>query len=193
MASKQQPESGATQRRTDATQLLKITTCEKSVYFIRFQFPRATQHRGSTRLPGLSLHFSHDLHLIPSSRMRLGSTWVTLGWWPGARGSSVTSTLAPAWRSASGLTSSCLNRTDFLILNAARDPDSTTSLMFVPGFFRFLRWTRKQEQSFRERRLCMLVLALQIARPPSQKTLAVATVKNYSFHFYIFPLRLAKR
>lgn len=165
----------AVQRRTDATHLLNITTCEKSVYFICFHFPRATQHRGSIRPPGLSLHFSHDLHLNPSWRTRLGSTWVMLGWWHEARVSSVTSSLALVWRSASGLLasdtlSSCLNLTDFLILKAARDPDSTTSLMLVPGFFLFLR-TPKQEQSFRERRLYMLVLPLQRARQTSQKSL----------------------
>lgn len=165
----------AIQRRTDATPLLKITTCEKSVYFIRLHSPRARQHRRSIRPPGLSLHFSHDLHLILSSRTRLGSSWVMLGWWPQARGSSVTSPLASVWRSASGLTAfntplSCLKRTDFLILKAARDPDSTTSLMFVPGFFLFLR-TPKQEQSFRERRLYMLVPALQIATQTSQRSL----------------------
>lgn len=165
----------AIQRRTDATQLLKITTCEKSVYFISFHFPWATQHRGSTRSLGLSLHFSHDLHLIPSWRTRLGSTWATLSWWPVARVSSVTPPSAPVWRSASGLTASdtppsCLNLTDFLILKAARDPDSTTSLMFVPGFFLFLQ-NPKQEHSFREKRLYMLVLPLQTARQSSQKSL----------------------
>lgn len=190
MASKQQPESGPYR---GATQLLKITTCEKSVHFIRFRFPRATQHRGSIRPPGLSLHFSHDLHLIPSLRTRLGSTWVTLGWWPEARVSSVTSPLAPVRRSASGLTASdtpqsCLNLTDFLILKAARDPDSTTSLMFVPGFFLFLR-TPKQEQSFRERRLYMSVLPLQTARQTSHKSLwrhRWKSEEQLQLHFSIF-------
>lgn len=169
MASKQpeQPYRGA-------AQLLKITMCEKS-FFIRFHFPRVAHHCGSIRPPGLSLHFSHDLHLIPSSRTRLGSTWVTLGWWPKARVSSPTSPLAPVWRSASGLAasdmpSSCLNLTDFLILKAARDPDSTTSRMFVLGFFLFLR-TPKQEQSFRERRLYMFGLLSEAVGPTSQKSL----------------------
>lgn len=195
MASKQQPESGPYRG------LLKITTCEKSVYFIRFHSPRATQRRGSIRPPGPSLHFSHDLHLIPSSRTRLGSARVTLGRWPRARASSVTPPLAPVLRCARGLTASDtsgLNLTDFLILKATRDPDSATSLMFVPGFLRFLR-TPKQEQSFRERRLYMLSLAPQIARRRSQtKPLASPSeewrmVTNMFIHFYIFPLGLTKK
>lgn len=130
----------------DSPRLLKITACEKSVYFVRLHFPRATRHPGSARPTGPSLHFSRDLHLIPSLRTRLDSTWAML--------------LAPGRRPGVGFdlfgaSSSCLNLTDFLILKAASDPDSTTSFMFVPGFFLFLR-TPKQEQSFRDRRLYMM-------------------------------------
>lgn len=153
------------QARTDSSRLLKITTCEKSVYFIRLHFPRATQHPGSTRPAGLSLHLSCDLHLIPPCRTQLGSTWVLLGLWPRSRVSWATPPPALGRRPGVGFTlfgtsPSCLNLTDFLILKAASDPDSTTSFMFVPGFFLFLR-TPKQEQSFRDRRLYMAVWLLQ--------------------------------
>lgn len=139
--------------------LLKITTCEKSVYFIRLHFRRGRRHPGSTRPAGLSLHFSRDLHLIPPCRTPLGSTWVLLGLWPRSRVSWATPPRALVRRPGVGFTlfgtsPSCLNLTDFLILKAASDPDSTTSFMLVPGFFLFLR-TPKQEQSFRDRRLYM--------------------------------------
>lgn len=145
--------------RTDSSQLLKITTCEKSVSFIRLHFP------GSTRPTGLSLRFSRDLHLIPPCRTRLDSTWVLLGLWPRSRVSWATPLPVLGRRPGVGFilfgtSPSCLNLTDFLILKAASDPDSTTSFMFVPGFFLFLR-TPKQEQSFRDRRLYMAVWLLQ--------------------------------
>lgn len=154
------------QARTGSSRLLKITTCEKSVYFIRLHFPRATQHPGSTPPTGPSLHFSPDLHLIPPCRTRLDSTWVLLGLWPKSRVSLATPPPPALGRRPGvgfpllGASPSCLNLTDFLILKAASDPDSTTSFMFVPGFFLFLR-TPKQEQSFRDRRLYMLVRLLQ--------------------------------
>lgn len=153
------------QARTDSSPPLKITTCEKSVCFIRLHFPRARQHPGSTPPTGPSLHFSRDLHLIPPCRTRLDSTWVPLGLWPKSRASRATPPPALGRRPGVGFTlcatsPSCLNLTDFLILKAASDPDSTTSFMFVPGFFLFLR-TPKQEQSFRDRRLNMAVRLLQ--------------------------------
>lgn len=136
----------AVQARADATRLLKISSCEKSVYLIRSRIPRASQHPGSTCPRGLSLHFSRDLHLIPSWRPWVGCTWVILGSWP----------------ALFGMSSSSWNLTDFLILKTSRDPDFTTSFKLVPGFFLFLR-TPKQEQSFRDSRVYMMVLSLHFS------------------------------
>lgn len=53
--------------------LLKISMYEKSVsvHFLRLDCPRATVHPGPSYPTGLALHFSCDLHLIPSTRTRL--------------------------------------------------------------------------------------------------------------------------
>lgn len=138
------------------TQHLKITTCEKSVYFLRLCSPGATEHPRPTYPPGLSLHFSCDLHLIPSTRTMLGLTpWTTLGLWLGAAElSSLTSSLDLVWWFVLRMSSSCLNLTAFLILNDASEPDWNTSFILVPGFFRFLP-TPKHGQSFRKKRVNM--------------------------------------
>lgn len=136
----------------------------KSVYFLHFCSPKATQHPRPTSPQGLSLHFSGDLHLIPSTRTMLGLTlWTTLGLSLGAEdSSSLTSLLDPLWwcRAAyvPSVSSSCLNLTSFLILKDASEPDWNTSFILVPGFFLFLR-APKQEQSFREKRVSMILVA----------------------------------
>lgn len=133
----------------------------KSDYFLHFCCPKATQHPRPTSPQGLSLHFSGDLHLIPFTRTMLGLTlWMTLGLWLGAEdSSSLTSLLDPLWWCSAAfvpsVSSSCLNRTTFLILKDASEPDWNTSFILVPGFFLFLR-APKQEQSFREKRVSMI-------------------------------------
>ncbi len=144
------------------SQLLKITKCEKSVYFLRLHSPGAIEHPGPTYPPGLALHFRCDLHLIPSTRTMLGLTpWTTLGLWLGAEESScLTSSLDPVCGCSlafcRSMSSSCLNLTSFLILKDARAPDWNTAFILVPGFLLFLR-TPKHPQSFKEKRVNMTI------------------------------------
>ena len=134
--------------------------CEKSVYFLRLRSPRAIEHPGPTYPPGLALHFSCDLHLIPSTRTTLVLTpWTTLGLWLGAEESScLTSSLDPVWccrvAFSVSMSTSGLNLTAFLILKDASEPDWSTSFILVPGLFLCLR-APKQPQSLREKRVNM--------------------------------------
>lgn len=146
------------------TQLLKITMCEESVYFLRLHSPRAIEHPGPTYPPGLALHFSCDLHLIPSTRTALGLTpWTTLSSWLEVEESScLTSSLDPArWCSLAfffSMSSSCLNVTFFffLIFTDECGPDWYATFILVAGFLFFLR-TPKHPQSFRDKRVNMTI------------------------------------
>lgn len=139
---------------TVTTQLLKITVCEKSVYFLRLHPPRATEHPRPTYPPGLASHFSCDLHLIPSTRTMLGLTsWTTLDSGLGAEdGSGLTSSSDPVWSSDTEFGN--LNLTVPLRLKDASDPDLTTSFILVPGFLLLLR-TPKHPQSLRRANMTM--------------------------------------
>lgn len=145
---------GCTGMHTVTTQLLKITVCEKSVYFLRLHPPRAIEHPGPTYPPGLASHFSCDLHLIPSTRTTLGLTsWATLVSGLGAEeGSCLTSSSDPVWSCDTEL--GTLNLTVPLRLKDASDPDLTTSFILVPGFL-FLFRTPKHPQSLRSVNMTM--------------------------------------
>lgn len=98
------------------TRYLKISMCEKSVYISCLHSPGAMKHPGLTSPPSLALHFSSDLHLIPSTRTTWGPTpRTTSALWLGADG--LTSALDPllSW-SLSGFKEFCLKATTFLSL-----------------------------------------------------------------------------